>query len=306
MSVTRDFLRNIRPPYFDAFYFIDESTESTSMIAPHVFFKIIFFLEGDVNYTIGDQRYDLIPGDILIAPRYTSYYSHSPSRQQYRRLVIWFTSELLDSIDPSGAVKEFFEDIDRQRGTCFHFTHSNQNKIFNEAFHLASERDYAKPFNDTMAYALISLVLIGIYRAATAAETEDNEDSDASKLVDSVVRYINENLQNDLSLDNIAEKFFISKFHLERIFKKKMTVTVHNYIIQRRLTLARQKLYDGASPTKIYKNCGFSNYATFYRAFQKMYNTTPKQFSEQAKAIMFHDGSHSWNAWGYMPGEEPK
>lgn len=113
-----------------------------------------------------------------------------------------------------------------------------------------------------------------------------------------IIRYINDNLCSDLSLDMIAEKFFISKFHLERIFKKKIGATVHNYITQRRLTLARQKLYSGESPTDIYKSCGFTNYSTFYRSFQKMYNITPKEFAAQAASILFAEGNRSWNAWG--------
>lgn len=299
MSGTRDFLRTVRPPYFDAFYFIDEAAEPVSRIVPHSFFKIIFYLEGDVYYMIENQRYDLVPGDILIAPRLVPYSSHSPGRAAYRRLAFWFSGDLLDSIDPDGELRRFFERIDEtKKGACFHFAHSYQNEIFRQALHLVSERDYSKPFGDTVSHSIASLVLVGIYRAVISSRSEETEDSETNQLVDDVVDYINANLLSDLSLDMIAETFFISKFHLERIFKKKMSITVHNYIIQRRLTLARQKLYDGASPTRIYKMCGFANYSTFYRAFQKMYNITPKQFSEQAASIMFFEGDRGWNAWG--------
>lgn len=307
MPNTRDFLRTIRPPYFDAFYFIDDPPESVSRIVPHQFFKIVFFLEGDVSYIIQDQRYDLLPGDILIAPRFTPYYSYSSDRLPCRRLVIWFTQELLLSIDPSGKLKDFYEKLDEEKvGARFRFTHNYQNEIFRQVFHLVSERDYDKPFGDLVSTALTSLVLMGIYRAVNSSGIEEVENEDTSKLIKEVVSYINENLQGDLSLDMIAERFFVSKFHLERIFKKQMSITVHNYIVQRRLTLARQKIYDGGSPTKIYKTCGFSNYTTFYRAFQKMYGLTPRQFSEQASAIMFYQGSHSWNAWGSISEETEK
>lgn len=294
---TRDFLRNIRPPYFDAFYFVDETTESFTEIQPHQFLKIIFFLEGDVVYTVQDEPYKLIPGDILITPRYTPCSSASPTRQPYRRVVVWFSPELLYSIDPTGQLPAFFEQIDRNKnGTRFHFARSWQDQIFNDAMRLAGELDYTRPFNATISYALISLVLISIHRAVCSANTAGSEDTDADQLVSSVVRYINDNLSKNLSLDAIAEKFFVSKFHLERIFKRQMAVTVHNYIVQRRLTQARQKLYAGESPTKIYKSCGFSSYPTFYRAFQKLYNTTPKQFSEQVSMIMSLNGSHAWDA----------
>lgn len=299
MQETRDFLRTVRAPYFDAFYFIDEEASKSSRIAPHIFFKLILYIEGDVYYTIENQRFDPLPGDILMAPRSTPYHSHSPEGKPYRRIVIWFTQELLDSVDPSGNLHAFFEQIDHaKKGELFHFHNNYRSEIFKQAMLLASERDYSKPLGDTVSHALASLILIGIYRAATTSRTERKEDESAAKLMDDVIRYINDNLCNDLSLDMIAEKFFISKFHLERIFKKKVGVTVHNYITQRRLTLARQKLYSGESPTDIYKSCGFTNYSTFYRAFQKMYNTTPKEFTAQAASILFTEGNRSWNAWG--------
>lgn len=301
MPESKSFLRTVRPPYFDAFYFRDEAAQSMASSINQPFFKIIFYLEGDTYYTIQDQRYDLIPGDILITPPFLPHCAYSPNNQVYCRLVLWFTTDLLDSVDTNGELRLFFERISfSKNGAKFRFAHSYQNEIFQQAFHLASEREYAKPFADTVAHSLASLILVGIYRAATSSRDEDADDPQTNLLIQSVVSYINENLHKDLSLDMIEEKFYISKFHLERLFKKRMGITVHSYIIQRRLTLARQKLYDGAAPGSIYKSCGFKNYSTFYRAFQKMYHTTPKLFSEQAATIMPADGNHSWNAWGHL------
>lgn len=291
-SWPRDFLMSIRPPYFDAFYFQDEEMGPATYIYPHVFYKIILFLQGDITYSIGERQYDMIPGDILLPPRHMHYYSRARSHQPYHRLVIWFTPELLDSIDPSGELKSFFEQISQQEGTRFHFRHELQNQIFENAITLASELDYTKSMKDAVAYSLVALILAGIYRGA-ADSTSGPSDSVSAQLVQSVADHINEHLTDNLSLENIAETFFVSKYHLERIFKKHMSITLHSYIIQRRLTLARQKLYGGALPTTIYKLCGFSNYSTFYRAFQKLYGISPKQFSEHARGIMYKDVERS-------------
>lgn len=299
MNETRDFLRTVHAPYFDAFYFVDEMPLSKSLIFPHLFFKLIFYIEGDIYYTIQDQRFDPLSGDILIAPRFTPYRSFSPNGKPYRRIVIWFTQELLDSVDPSGNLRTFYEQFDSPNsGVLFRFHNSCQSEIFKQAHLLASERDYSKPMSDAVSHSLAALILIEIYRAATTSSMKRSEEKSAAELVQAVEQYINENLSKTLSLDSIADKFFISKFHLERIFKKKTGVTVHNYIVQRRLTLARQKLYSGKSPTNIYKSCGFANYSTFYRAFQKMYHITPKDFADQAASILFSEGNRSWNAWG--------
>lgn len=290
-SHSRKFLLNITPPYFDAFYFIDNPQPSIYRHAAHVFFKLVFFLEGDVYYDVGGKRHDLSRGDILFLPRYTSYTAYSPEQKAYRRVVIWFTGELLDSIDPSGTLGAFFAKFDTESGFRFRFNKQDRNRMVDLSVRLAGELEYAKPFSDLVSYSLMTNLLISIYRNAAFFESDPTAEPETSRLVEEVVAYINSHLSEDMSLDHIADMFYISKFHLERLFRKQMSTTVHNYVVQRRLTLARQKLYNGANPTKIYRSCGFSNYTTFYRAFRNMYNTTPKQFSQQAKALMLLDDS---------------
>jgi len=92
-----------------------------------------------------------------------------------------------------------------------------------------------------------------------------------------VVNFINSNLTLDLTLDYLADRFFISKFYLSRVFKKHMNVTPHNYISQRRLFLAKQLLYKGLPPTEVYRRCGYSDYSSFFRAFREKYGFSPKQ-----------------------------
>ncbi len=293
---SRDFLRSIRPPYFDAFYFVDEVAQGNIPISPHMFFKIIFFFKGDVCYEIGSKRYEMAPGDILLAPRFTPYTCQISEVCPHHRLVIWFTEELLLSIDPEGSLLAFFKkaEVDKS-GFLLRRGPERSANIFNQAFSLASERDYGKPFSDIVSYALITLILSEIYREAFL-ESEAEKDSEAARLVKAVYEYINNNLTKDLSLDRIAEYFYVSKFHLERTFSKHMSVTVHSYIVQRRLAFARQKLYDGMPPTQVYKSCGFSTYTTFYRAFIKRYGMSPKEFCKQASTLLACDSDMLWHA----------
>lgn len=281
--VTKDFLQNIyRSPYFDAFYFEDEVQEGTSLFPPHGFYKLLFLLEGNVHYDIDNNHYSLFPGDVILTTSRIPYSTYFPTAQKYRRVVVWFTEEILKSIDPSGKIPLFFSNVERNECSVFHFSHPDQNWIFQLALMLAKEQEYQRPYKDMTSFSLVTSIVIMLYRAASTGETASSDNSAATELVNAVVTYINDNLLTDLSLDSIAEQFFVSKFHLERIFKKQMTVTVHNYIIQRRLTLARQMLYDGASPTKIHKKCGFADYTAFYRAFKKAYQASPKHFCSQA------------------------
>ena len=92
-----------------------------------------------------------------------------------------------------------------------------------------------------------------------------------------MISFIDEHLHLDLTLDYIADHFFISKFYLSRVFRRHMGITTHSYITRRRLFRARQLLYDGQSPSDVYRMCGYGDYSVFYRAFRERYGVSPRQ-----------------------------
>lgn len=92
--------------------------------------------------------------------------------------------------------------------------------------------------------------------------------------------YINEHIEADLSLDNLADQLFVSKFHLSRLFKQYMHITCHQYITEHRLIAARRLINEGYSMAEVCKRCGYTNYSTFYRAFMKIYGISPRAWGE--------------------------
>ena len=94
-----------------------------------------------------------------------------------------------------------------------------------------------------------------------------------------VVDYIEENLNDELNLDKIAEKAGYSKFHLHRIFSKIVGETIHKYIQKRRLTEAARKLvYTDESIIDIALISGYESQQAFTLAFKKMYKSSPQMY----------------------------
>jgi AraC-like DNA-binding protein len=98
-----------------------------------------------------------------------------------------------------------------------------------------------------------------------------------------ILDYINENISEELSIDNLANKFYLSKYYLMHKFKKQTGYTVHNYILQKRLIMSNSLIKSGKSITQVCAECGFCDYSTFFRAFKKMFGVSPK---EHYKAII--------------------
>ena len=87
--------------------------------------------------------------------------------------------------------------------------------------------------------------------------------------------FLDRNLSEDLDMDQLAEHFFVSKFHMMRLFKAETGFTVHTYLMQRRLLAARNLIEKGMRATEACYRCGFRSYSSFTRAYSKHFGTTP-------------------------------
>ena len=94
--------------------------------------------------------------------------------------------------------------------------------------------------------------------------------------------FITEKLSENIYVEDICREFFISKNSLYRLFKEEFGVTVNEFILQKRLALAKELLAqnDSLSITEIAALCGFSDYNYFIRVFKKAVGTTPLKFKK--------------------------
>ena len=90
-----------------------------------------------------------------------------------------------------------------------------------------------------------------------------------------VVKYLNSNVEKNISLDNLANKFFVSKYHLCRAFKKYSGASVHAYINKKRIMYAKQLIESGETASGAAEKIGFGDYSAFYRAYFKMIGKSP-------------------------------
>ena len=88
--------------------------------------------------------------------------------------------------------------------------------------------------------------------------------------------YLNGNYTGEITLDALQEKFFISKYHLCREFRKATGLTVHEYVRRKRLTKVLELRSQGLRIGAAAMEAGFRDYSSFYRAFRKEYGTPPR------------------------------
>lgn len=98
-----------------------------------------------------------------------------------------------------------------------------------------------------------------------------------------ILKYINNNLSENLSTETLSQKFYISKYYLMHKFKKETGYTLHNYVNQKRLLMAKDLIISGEQITKVYLQCGFNDYTCFLRSFKNLFKKSPSEFSPKTK-----------------------
>lgn len=102
--------------------------------------------------------------------------------------------------------------------------------------------------------------------------------------IESILDYINNNLDSDLSIDSISNMFFLNKYYLMHLFKKETGFTLYSYIQKKRVIKATDYLKSGLQAGEVCSLCGFGDYSSFVRTFKKEYKLSPMQYYKEYTA----------------------
>ena len=234
----------------------------------HDTYEIFCLLAGDADYCVEGRRYPLQSGDIMLMRKGEVHIFQLRSAAPYERIFINFDiPDVLEFMDAEELLSVF---NDRPLGKFNHYPASlfpnNHWQEYMEA--ICRETDPRKQ----LCYLLPLLRDLADRMDAAKTAPALSEKNRAA----SVIKYINDHLTNELSLEMLSQRFYISKTHLLRIFKQATGTTVWEYITIKRLFLAKERIAAGMQPTQVYPQCGFKDYTTFFRAYKKHFDTSPK------------------------------
>jgi len=97
-------------------------------------------------------------------------------------------------------------------------------------------------------------------------------------LVKDIQNYIDKNYQNEILIDNISNEFLITTSHLIRLFKKELGLTPYQYILNKRVNLAKKLISQNISIAEASLMCSFSDQSHLYKYFQQIFSITPKEY----------------------------
>ena len=247
----------------------------------HEFDKIILPLGGGVTYVVEGVAYFLKPWDMLLVQHNLIHRVAIDPDAPYERIVIWLGREWLASrSDPGEPLDACFETA-RQQGFHLLRTDGDRRLFYMQKIQQLEEALRDRSFGaarmaDTLCQQMLIDVNRDVLRSRTAQEERDSYRVDPK--MEEVLRYILDHLGEELTVESLSKRFFISRYYLMHRFKAVTGYTVHQYISQKRLLRAGELIRAGVPVMKAAEQAGFEEYSTFLRAFRGTFHMSPREF----------------------------
>lgn len=244
----------------------------------HDFDKIVLLISGRVDYAVEDTVYALTPWSVLLIKRHTIHKALIDKKEPYERIIIYLDGKFFDRSLPQAGLMACFDSTDKA-GQHLLIPDESQRHTISEAAAAFEKAQNEEGFgSQAMQDTLMMQLLIHINRVASIAAAEPASDkprAGQNPKIDETVSYINEHLDKEMSVDMLAERVFLSRYHFMRQFKAQTGSTVHAYIRQKRLLYAARLIREGMGAHQAAMECGFADYSAFHRAFKECFGISP-------------------------------
>lgn len=248
----------------------------------HDFYKIIYFVDGKVDYKIEGKTYQLKPHDFVLVDYNAIHRPEIESHVSYERYIIYLSEEFMKHENNAGeSLAHCFELARQNRNQVIHFAPGSYENLVGCLMRIEREGQAGQGFlSDRMLEAAFLEFMVLFNRACIKQPKAFITTAVYNEKIVDVISYIQENLTKELSIDYLASHFYMSKYYLMRQFKEATGYSIHQYINEKRILEAKRRLMAGASGTEVCYDCGFSDYSTFARRFKAIVGCAPSMLKE--------------------------
>ncbi len=247
-------------------------TSRRTNLSSYLFFMVLAG-EGILEYE--GERHALKQGDCVFVDCHKPY-AHSCSESLWRLKWVHFYGPNMGGIYGKYAERGARAVLTPEGGAAY-------EKLMDEIYDIASSNAYSKDMQicEKLTSLLTLLIEQSFHAAQCGADRGAARQRNAAKRqnLQAVKEYLDANYASKITLDMLAEHFFINKYYLTRIFKEQFGGSVTEYLLQVRITRAKQQLRFTDKPIdEIAHECGMHDANYFARMFKKVEGATPGEY----------------------------
>lgn len=246
-------------------------------------YEVYYLLEGERCYFIGTKIYHLKQGSLVFVRRNVIHKTALSREAHHDRILLEISRSYLESvfaITGELTLHDFFQD------DCIILSLESEEQNFITELLLALGRELGTKNSGfrLLAKSLVAELFIYAKRMEnkTNPSASSRTDDPRHRQIEQIACYIAENCCSPLSLNSIAEQFYMNKCYLSRIFKEITGFTVNGYLHARRIQKARALLVqDPMNISEISEAAGYENLTYFERVFKKHTGMSPLEYRKQ-------------------------
>ena len=237
----------------------------------HDFHKMVLCLQGHVTYIMEGNSYELQPWDMLLIPEHQIHRSIMHGNTLYERMILWVNDDFLSSFQEEALRRPFL------RPMLYRPKPHKRAPLVDKLTEMERCEKGTLPGRKLLqdTYLIQFLLALSGQLAADAAMPEGAVRTDPK--VHEILSYINGNLKESLTVESLSRQFFISSSHLMHSFRAHTGCSVHQYILQKRLTYAFDRIREGKGVVETAGQAGFGDYSAFLKAFRRQYGCSPRE-----------------------------
>ena len=240
----------------------------------HTFHKIIEFLGGESGYGVEGKQYLLQPGDLVLVPQGCIHRPEAEPNAPYERRILYLSPEFLRRAGGSCDLAACFDRAREEFRFVVHPADGTGGAQLAALEHAEREDAFGR---ELLAQSLLFQFLIGLNRAMADDLLQYAKPAAYDRKIESILRYLSEHLTEPVSIDDLATRFFVSKYHMMRQFRAQTGYTIHGYLTGKRLMFARAMIAAGTPVLQASEESGFGDYSAFLRAYRKQFGAAPNQ-----------------------------
>lgn len=236
-------------------------------------YSLLTTLTGKLEYVIDNKRSSLEDECVILDPNT----SVTAKGQRVELLFLTLSASLV--IQDAAAMRL----IPPKSIVTFTREHLRDRKLDGLLEEFASELAIEKPGREIIMRSLVEQLLVHLLRSYSMPRLSEELELSRVGLVDRRIRrsveLMHTQLDQDLTLKELAAASYVSPFHFARLFKKLTGTSPHNYLANIRATRAQLLLAEtDLSVTEIGARVGYLSGSHFTKAFRIATGTTPREF----------------------------
>lgn len=244
----------------------------------HDMFEINYFISGRARFSVEGNIYHLQPDDVLIMRPAETHMPIMDEPEPYERMTIHMSLAYLKKFCPE-CERLLAPFVDRKLGTLNQY-HNHQFVSQHWKSCLQAMAAQAKSSFDERTYINVNLLaFLAELNLAFMFRDLEQDKLESNELSVRIIRYINQCLFDEISVQSVSDHFHISATHLNRLFHQSTGTSIWKYITAKRLIAARERIQAGCPAHVACQECGFGDYSSFFRAYKARFHIAPKQDS---------------------------